>query len=233
MRAQKLTLAALTLAAGLTLTACQGDDEGTSQGASSPQTPTSSANGGSGSGGSGGSDQGGGTDSAGEAPAGQGTPGKGSADQGTDTGAGPKKGGKAAKCRTDNLTVTATDGTIGGDRNATVVVEFKNKGARGCTIAGYAGVDLRTSAGALSAKRSGEQAPSTVLKVGQSTFVGIHYPFDTSGGSGVRVTGLVVTPPNETKSVTLAWPGAATLPASDGAGSTVEVGPIGSAGQGG
>ena len=27
------------------------------------------------------------------------------------------------------------------------------------------------------------------------------------GGSGVRITGLVVTPPNETKSVTLDWPG--------------------------
>ncbi|MET9661087.1 DUF4232 domain-containing protein, partial [Streptomyces sp. NPDC006510] len=58
-------------------------------------------------------------------------------------------------------------------------------------------------------------------------------PINTSGGSGVRVTGLVVTPPDETKSVTLDWPGADSLPVTDGAGSQVKVGPMGSAGQGG
>lgn len=62
---------------------------------------------------------------------------------------------------------------------------------------------------------------------------GINYPVNKSGGSGVRVTALLVTPPNETKTVTLAWPGAATLPATDGTGSPVKVGPVGSAGQGG
>ena len=45
--------------------------------------------------------------------------------------------------------------------------------------------------------------------------------------------GLVVTPPDETKSVSLQWPGAATLPVTEGGGSPVRVGPIGSAGQGG
>ncbi|MEE1735706.1 DUF4232 domain-containing protein, partial [Streptomyces sp. BE147] len=72
-----------------------------------------------------------------------------------------------------------------------------------------------------------------ILKDGESTFFGITYPLNESGGSGVRITGLVVTPPDETKSVTLDWPGAATLPVTDGSGSPVTVGPIGSAGQGG
>lgn len=42
-----------------------------------------------------------------------------------------------------------------------------------------------------------------------------------------------MTPPDETKSFTLEWPGSPTLPASDGSGSPVKVGPIGSAGQSG
>ncbi|PVE11833.1 hypothetical protein Y717_00265 [Streptomyces scopuliridis RB72] len=37
----------------------------------------------------------------------------------------------------------------------------------------------------------------------------------------------------QTKSFSLEWPGSPTLPASDGSGSPVKVGPIGSAGQGG
>jgi hypothetical protein len=42
-----------------------------------------------------------------------------------------------------------------------------------------------------------------------------------------------VTPPGETKTVTFDWPGAATLPVTDGSGSPVKVGPAGNAGQGG
>ncbi|WP_338933109.1 DUF4232 domain-containing protein [Streptomyces netropsis] len=225
MRVQKLTFAALAIAAGLTLTACQSDDDGKGQSApSSPPSVSSSGGGhGSDSSGAGGSDQGGGKDSA----------GKGSGGQGAAAGTGSKESGKAAKCRTDELQITAKDGTIDGDSDGTVVVELKNRGGRSCAISGYAGVDLKTNAGSLSAKRTGEQAPSTVLKAGQSTFFGINYPFNKSGGSGIRVTGLLVTPPSETKTVSLPWPGAATLPITDGSGSPVKVGPIGSAGQGG
>ncbi|AZQ74960.1 DUF4232 domain-containing protein [Streptomyces luteoverticillatus] len=135
--------------------------------------------------------------------------------------------------RADDLEITAKDGTIDGDPDGTVVVELKNRGGRSCAISGYAGVDLKTNAGSLSAKRTGEQAPSAIVKAGESTFFGINYPYNKSGGSGIRVTGVLVTPPNETKTVSLPWPGAATLPVTDGSGSPVKVGPIGSAGQGG
>ncbi|MEV4924746.1 DUF4232 domain-containing protein [Streptomyces roseoverticillatus] len=224
MRVQKLTFAALAVAAGLTLTACQSDDDGKAQ--SAPSSPSSASS-------SGGSEQGGGKDSAGKPPAGKGSAGKSSGGQGATAGTGSQESGKTAKCRTDELQITAKDGTIDGDPDGTVVVELKNRSGRNCAISGYAGVDLKTNAGSLSAKRTGEQAPSTILKNGQSTFFGINYPFNKSGGSGVRVTGLVVTPPNETKAVSLPWPGAATLPVTDGSGSPVKVGPIGSAGQGG
>lgn len=230
MRVHKLTFAALAVAAGLSLTACQSDGGGTEKSDPSSASSASSSGGGSGSNGanSGSSDQGGGKDSAGK-----GSGGKSSGGQGTAAGTGAKESGKLAKCRTDELEITAKDNTIGGDPDGTVVVQLKNRSGHNCAISGYAGVDLKTNSGTLSAKRTGEQAPATVLKNGQSTFFGITYPINKSGGSGVRVTGLLVTPPNETKTVTLPWPGGATLPVTDNPGSPVKVGPIGSAGQGG
>lgn len=216
MRVQKLTLAALAVVAGLSLTACQnGEDD---MGQSAPSS-ASSASGGSG---SGVSDQGSGKDSA----------GKGAGGQGTAAGTGSNENGKVGKCRTDELEITATDSTIDGDTEGTVAVELKNGGGRDCVLSGYAGVDLKTSAGSLSAERTGEKSTPMTLKDGKSVYFGINYPMNESGGSGVRITGLVVTPPDETKSVTLDWPGAATLPVTDGSGSQVKVGPMGSAGQG-
>jgi hypothetical protein len=217
MRVNKITIAALAVVAGLSLTACQNDDVATDRSNSSSSSSKGGSN-------SGGSAQETAKDSAGnDADEGQGTV----------AGTGSNEDGEIGTCRTDELEVTATDNTIDGDPDGSVAVEFTNGGGRDCAISGYAGVDLETSAGPLSAKRTGEQAPSVVLKDGESVAFGITYPVNDTGGSGVRITGLVVTPPDETKSVTLDWPGAATLPVTDGSGSPVKVGPIGSAGQGG
>jgi hypothetical protein len=216
MRVNKLTIAALAVVAGLSLTACQNDDTaGTGRSDSSSSSKGSH---------SGGSAQDTAKDSAGN-----------DSDEGQDTatGTGSAKNGATGKCRTDELEVTAQDSTIGGDEDNTVAVTFTNGGGRDCSIAGFAGVDLKTNAGTVSAERSGEPAPATVLKDGESVSFSVSYPANDTGGSGVRVTGLVVTPPNETKSVTLDWPGAASLPVTDGSGTPVRVGPIGSAGQGG
>ncbi|MGA5710532.1 DUF4232 domain-containing protein [Streptomyces cellulosae] len=205
MRATKLTVAALAVVAGLSLTACQNDDI-----AADPQPAASSPVGSS----TGGSD----TDKGQE--------------EGTVAGTGSNEDGKADDCRTDELEVTAENVTIDGDTVGTVAVTFVNGGGRDCALTGYAGVDLKTDAGSLSAERTGEEAPSVVLKDGKSVSFAVTYPVNDSGGSGVDVTGLVVTPPNETKSVTLDWPGTS-LPVTDGSGTPVKVGPIGSAGQGG
>ncbi|MFJ1561905.1 DUF4232 domain-containing protein [Streptomyces mirabilis] len=226
MRVHKLTFAALAVAAGLSLTACQNDNAGTGQSEpSSPSTVSSGATASSSGGGSdsGSSDQGGAKNSA----------GTNSGGTGTAAGTGSNANAKVGKCRTDELEITAKDNTIDGDPDGTVVVTLTNHSGRDCTVSGYAGVDLKTSAGSLSAKRTGQQAGSAILKNGKSTYFPVNYPFNKSGGSGVRITGLVVTPPDETKSVTLNWPGAATLPVTDGSGSPVKVGPVGSAGQGG
>ncbi|MCW1095602.1 MULTISPECIES: DUF4232 domain-containing protein [Streptomyces] len=228
MRVRKLTLAAMALAAGLSLTACQNDDGGSDQGAAPPaSSAASSSNGGSG---SAGSDQQDGSDSAGKSPNGTGgTDGTG----GSGGTGGTGEDAKAAKCSTDELEITAIDATVGGDAEGTVAVDLKNGGGRDCSLAGYAGVDLKTNSGTVSAERTGDPAPRIVLGDGETVTFGITYPINDSGGSGVRITGLVVTPPDETKSVTLDWPGGSSLPVTDGSGTPVRVGPLGSAGQGG
>ncbi|MEU6995586.1 DUF4232 domain-containing protein [Streptomyces sp. NPDC046465] len=214
MRVHKLTFAAaLAVAASLSLTACNGDDT-TAQGDGSSASSASSTGGGSG---SGGTEQGDGKDSDGQAPA----------------EAGSNAGGSGGKCATDSLDISASDSTIDGDDKGSVAVEMKNVGEKDCVVSGFAGVDLKTSEGALSAERSGQPAERTVLKAGKSTFFNVSYPMNDSGGSGVSVSALVVTPPGETKSLSMEWPSDKTLPVTDGSGSSVTVGPIGSAGQGG
>ncbi|WP_037917395.1 DUF4232 domain-containing protein [Actinacidiphila yeochonensis] len=250
MRARKLTLAALAVAAGLSLAACQSgtDTKGQSAPSSAPTASAPDSGSGSGNADQSGANESAGTDSAGTASgsgsgtgsgSGSGT-GSGSGSGGSNGAGSGSSGGTASnansgvgRCHTGELEITAQDGTIDGDPDGTVVVELKNRSDQDCVIAGYAGVDLETSAGALSAQRTGQETTSSVLKSGKSTYFPVEYPFNTSGGSGVRITGLVVTPPNETTSVTLSWPGAATLPVTDGSGSPVKVGPVGSAGQGG
>ncbi|MFD5655739.1 DUF4232 domain-containing protein [Streptomyces sp. NPDC127039] len=227
MRVRKLTIAAMALAAGLSLTACQNDDDAAGQSTAPPAASTASS-----------SDGGSGSDSA-ESPNGTGGP-EGTEGSGGTGGTGGNAGtdgagedGKAAKCSTDELEITAIDATVGGDAEGTVAVDLKNGGGRDCSMAGYAGVDLKTNYGTVSAERTGDPAPRIVLKDGETVTFGITYPINDSGGSGVRITGLVVTPPDETKSVTLDWPGGSSLPVTDGSGTPVRVGPLGSAGQGG
>ncbi|MFJ3213210.1 DUF4232 domain-containing protein [Streptomyces flaveolus] len=213
---------ALAVAAGLSLTACNGD-EGTAQ-SDGPSASTPASSDGTGGAGTGGAGQDGGKDSSGNT----------AGEQSTDGGSGGQDtSAEAGACRTDELDVTASDSTIDGDTEGSVAVTFTNGGGRDCALTGYAGVDLKTNAGDLSAERTGQEAGRMVLGDGKSVSFTVSYPVNDTGGSGVRITALVVTPPDETKSVTLEWPGAATLPVTDGAGSPVRAGPVGSAGQGG
>ncbi|GAA4968937.1 DUF4232 domain-containing protein [Yinghuangia aomiensis] len=235
-RRQTVLASAALVAGALLMTACQDSDSGAAQGASSnasngqaPASPNTSNSGGSQGGnsqGSQGGSQGGGDNSTGKSSSGgQGT----SAGNGTTSGGGS---GKASKCRTDELKVTALDNTISGDRDGSVAVTFKNNGPD-CSMAGFAGVNLKTDAGDISAERTSQEPVSIVLKAGKSVSFTISYPVETMGeASGLRITGLVVTPPDETKSVTIDWPGAGRFPVKSG-GDLVKVGPIGSAGQGG
>ncbi len=218
MRVNKLTIAALAVVAGLSLTACQNDDV-----AAAGDTPAASPT----AAGTGGQDGRQGNDAS--------TGGSDGNDQaqGSVAGTGSNQNGEVGECRTDELEVSAVEGA-GGDDEGLVAVEFVNEGGRDCSLVGYAGVDLKTNYGTLSAERTGEEPTTIILEDGEGVSFAVSYPINNSGGSGIRVTGLVVTPPNETKSVTLDWPGGASLPVTDGSDSgSLKVGPMGSAGQGG
>ncbi|WP_371777355.1 DUF4232 domain-containing protein [Streptomyces sp. NBC_01438] len=229
MRARKLTFAALALAAGLSLTACQNDDDAAGQSDPSSGSSASAASSSGGGSDSGGTDEAGGKESA--APDSGGSSASGGSASG---GSGSGSAAKGGKCTTDGLKITAQDTFIDGDRGGSIAVGLTNASGADCVISGFVGVDLKTNSGTISATRKGDPGDPYTLKNGKEIDSNVSYPLNKTGGSGIRITGLVVTPPNETKSVTLAWPGESSLPAGDsGNGDQVLVGPIGSAGQGG
>ncbi|MEV7190631.1 DUF4232 domain-containing protein [Streptomyces sp. NPDC093510] len=195
--ATKTLLAGLALITSLGLTACNGDDTGSSGQGS---TGGSSDNGAVGDNGTGGGNSGKGS-------SGDGT--VGGTGTGTDTGS--NANGRAGICRSDELEVSAVDNST-GETEGVVTVVFKNGGGRDCTINGYAGVDLKAASGdTLSVNRNGEKATPSVIKDGESAAFNITFPVNNSGGSGVRIAKILVTPPNETKTVTIDWP-AGSLP---------------------
>ncbi|GCD94108.1 DUF4232 domain-containing protein [Embleya hyalina] len=240
-RSRAFLLSAAVVGGAMMMTACQGTDSGNAAQGNPPaaapagQAVTQQSSGASTTGGN----QAGANTTAGTGSTGSGstvkdsgktvTPNKAA---GNTSGGGNSGSGGPAKCRTDDLSFLADDVTIDGDGNRTVAVTLNNL-AGDCSMFGFAGVDLKTTAGPISAKRTSEPVFPITLKRDTSISFGIHYPSNDSGGSGVRITGLLVTPPGETKAADIPWPGAATLPVTDGTGSPVTVGPMGSAGQGG
>ncbi|WP_406299187.1 DUF4232 domain-containing protein [Embleya sp. NBC_00888] len=238
---RKAILVSAALATGaMLMTACQDTDSDKNTGAAPPPASAPAGQAGNATtppaastttgGGNQGGGQGSGTTPAGKTSAGQGTTGQGTT--GTTGGTGAGDNSSIGKCRTDDLRATAQDATITGDDELTVMVTFKNIG-HNCTMSGFAGVDLQTAKGPLSAKRVGAPADPFTLKSDKSVSFGVTYPSGATGDYGVKVTGLQVTPPGETKSMNLSWPGTPTVPVVDGAGSPINVGPIGGAGQGG
>ncbi|MFF9013202.1 DUF4232 domain-containing protein [Streptomyces sp. NPDC014870] len=187
----KTLLAGLTLVGTLALTACNGDTATTN---ATPTTPPAGAS----------------KSPTSDTPVPSTAPTTNSPTASNTAGTGST--GKAAGiCRSDELEVTAVDNTIDKEEGV-VTVQFKNGGGRDCTIKGFAGVDLKTAAGdTLSVARTSDTPRADVIKNGESAAFNITFPVNNSGGSGIRVAKLLVTPPNETKTITLDWP-AGTLP---------------------
>ena len=199
MRVQNLSLLALAVAAGLSLSACQGDDS-SSQGSGDSSASADKKSGDTGSDtGTGGTEASGGTDGS-----------------GADAGAG------SDSCKTSQLGFSSSHGMAEGS----LIVNLKNNGSAACTLQGFPGVDLKSKDGALSATRS-KLAPEKVgVKPGEETRFTLSYPPNGSGGSGATFTSLIVTPPGETHSHSL--PVSINVPVSDGSSSAIEVDPVGS-----
>ncbi|MYQ40044.1 Protein of unknown function (DUF4232) [Streptomyces sp. LamerLS-316] len=210
MRTKTLTLAALTLAAGLSLTACQGGEDSaastTGSGASSSSAGTSADS--SASGDSGASDEK--TSTGGDdATTTQSAEGSGNGQITTGT------------CKTENLDFSTTHGMGEG----MLTIRLKNTGGDACTLKGFPGVDLRSqdASGPLSAQRSDLDAPVVNLADGETTRFTLHYP--QAEGTGAYVSAIEVTPPNETHSKAL--PVSLRLQIADGADQKVVVDPVG------
>lgn len=194
MRAQKITLATLALVTGLTLTACQGDDTAASADNAAPAASSPAGN-------DGGSGQETGKETAAT------TGGDAASEEPEGSGGGQINTGP---CKTANLDISSAHGMGEG----TLHIAFKNTGDA-CFLKGFPGVDLKADSGpgGINANRSDLAAPSVVLKTGESTRATLHYPANHSGGSGVDITLLDITPPNETHSKTV--PTKINVPVSD------------------
>ncbi|MCG7523842.1 DUF4232 domain-containing protein [Streptomyces sp. OfavH-34-F] len=217
--------AALTAVLTLALTACNGDGTALGGGQAGSTASADKAGGTGGSGGAGKTDQ---NSSTGGSS--QGT-GSGTGGSGQDTDPDDIGKGMADVCRSVVLDASAVDNTS-DETIGIVTVTFKNFGSAGCRINGFPGVDIKTSLGdTFSVDRNGEQAAPQVLQEGETAAFNITYPVNNTGGTGVKLTDLVVTPPNEVESFTLKWP-AGTIPVtssvqgeSDG-GVKMEVSPV-------
>ncbi|MFF5404505.1 DUF4232 domain-containing protein [Streptomyces misionensis] len=216
-------LAAVGVAATLSLTACGSSGSGKDSSAkgssasssSSPSTDGGSSTDGSSSGGGATSDGGstpqGGPGSAtvqaggaAESGSGQSTRAGGGAGNGTTT-----TGGKVTFCKTANLAIDARNAapdTVSGRIDVTMV----NRGSTTCSATGFAGVDIKDADHTSSPIERGQAQPRiTVLKPGDAAVFDIAYDIDNSGNSLTSPTDLLVTPPNETHTVSLKWPAGA------------------------
>ncbi|KOV58910.1 DUF4232 domain-containing protein [Streptomyces sp. MMG1121] len=214
MRVQKLSLLAIAAVAGLSLTACQGSDNGSS-GSKDSSAPSQSA---------------GAQDSGSQGSGSQATGGSGAASgKGTSTGTGSSGsagggtavGGGSGACKTSQLALSTSGGMAQGE----LIVNLKNTGSATCSLKGFPGADLKSKDGTISAHRSKIAPVPVSVRPGQETRFTLHYPPNNSGGSGETFTSLIVTPPNETHSQTL--PVTINVPVSDGTGPAITVDPVG------
>jgi hypothetical protein len=119
-------------------------------------------------------------------------------------------------CSLSQLAVSDSNGSAGSTHRATILV-FRNTSTVTCHLAGYPGVAglnasdqqvaqaTRTLSGYLGGARS---AATVQLAPGQSASATVEaMAIDaTTGNSCTPYAGILVTPPNETHSIKLAWP---------------------------
>ncbi|CAM5599066.1 MULTISPECIES: DUF4232 domain-containing protein [Streptomyces] len=224
-RTLRIAAAALTAAAGLTLTACSGSDTGGSKAAAHLDTEAAAADTSSGAGASAdGQESGGQAGTGAKAESGAkakaegktGAPGAaGEKSARSGAGGGSKAGGSGGqRCHTSDLKAAfATGEDAVPDPNAsggtTTSIVLTNKSSRTCTIGGFAGVDLRPDAGgpSWSLARSSAKHGSITLGPGDSTDFTLNLGMAKENDEGSwKPATVAVTPPNETTALTLKWP---------------------------
>ncbi|MFJ1646133.1 DUF4232 domain-containing protein [Streptomyces sp. NPDC088258] len=199
-------LAAIVVAATLSLTACDGDDVGTdSSSNSSSSSSSSSSDGGSKAEGGANSEGGSGSDGsqAGNAKSGSGE-GTGAAASGA-----TETGGEVAFCKTEDLAIDATDAAPDAD-SGRIDIAMINRGSTTCSATGFAGVNIKDADTTSNPIERGHAQPRvTILKPGDAAVFNLAYSIDNTGESLASPTDIQVTPPNETHTVSLKWPAGA------------------------
>ncbi|GES29586.1 DUF4232 domain-containing protein [Streptomyces angustmyceticus] len=218
-RTLRLAAAALTAAAGLTLTACSGSDAAGAKPAGRTDSGAAAAE-------TGGANSSGGAQGSGAQAGGSGTQADAGAKPGAKSGAAGKQsagGGQAAggsgasggieRCHTSGLKAAfATGGDAAPDPDAegatTTSVVLTNKGGRACKIGGFPGVDLKSENGGerWALARSSKKYGSITLQPGDSTDFTINVAMTKEEEGFYQPAYADVTPPNETKSITIQWP---------------------------
>ncbi|MCX4967257.1 DUF4232 domain-containing protein [Streptomyces sp. NBC_00654] len=194
-------LAAIGVAATLSLTACGGDGSAKdSSSKNSSSVPSSDggtkSEGGSGSGGSAVSDA--------KSGSGEGTEARADAANGT-----TETGGKVTFCKTEDLAIDATDAAPDAE-SGRIDITMINRGSTTCSATGFAGVDIKDADNTSNPIERGQAQPRvTILKPGDAAVFNLAYDIDNTGGSLASPTNILVTPPNETHTVSLTWPAGA------------------------
>ncbi|MFJ8827518.1 DUF4232 domain-containing protein [Streptomyces sp. NPDC102467] len=196
----RIAAATLTAVAGLSLTACSGSDTDAASAAKSSTGTSSSTSSSSSSSSDGGSKAEGGSAKAGS---GEGTQAEAAAKGATQTST------KVTFCKTEDLAIDAVDAApdaTEGRINITMV----NRGSTTCSATGFAGVDIKDEDNTSNPIERGPAQPRvTTLKPGDAAVFDLAYTLDNSGNSLSSPTNIIVTPPNETHTVTLDWPAGA------------------------
>jgi hypothetical protein len=204
-------LTTISLAAALSLTACSNgdsanDSSSNQSSASSTSSPASSSDGA--------SKSDGGATSAGGSGSGSGAQASNAkSDSGKDTAAGANSatntGSKVTFCKTKDLSISAVNAAP-DKTEGRIDITMTNHGSTTCSATGFAGVDIKDVDHTSSPIERGTAQPRvTILKPGDAAVFDLAYTIDSSGNSVTTPTNILVTPPNETHTVTLKWPAGA------------------------
>ncbi|MGY3064606.1 type IV secretory pathway TrbL component [Streptomyces sp. TE3672] len=190
-------LAAIGVAATLSLTACGSDSSGKASSSKSSSSSSSSTPD-SGSKSESGSEAGNAKSSSGED-----TEAKAATNSATKTGA------KVTFCKTEDLAIDATDAAP-DENSGRIDITMINRGSTTCSATGFAGVDIKDADNTSNPIERGHAQPRiTTLKPGDAAVFDLAYDIDNSGDSLASPTNILVTPPNETHTVSLKWPAGA------------------------
>ena len=187
-------LAAIGIAASLSLTACGGNGSGKDSSSKGSSSSSSS------------SSEDGSTSKAGDAKSGSGQDTKalaGAANGATET------GGKGTFCKTEDLAIDARDAAT-DEASGRIDITMINRGSTTCSATGFAGVDIKDVDNTSNPIERGHAQPRiTTLKPGDAAVFNLAYDIDNTGDSLTHPTNILVTPPNETHTVSLKWPAGA------------------------